>query len=114
MISEAAKGDAIPEYTKALEELDKFNKDLLNIAVDAELISQKTMDKLLAARKHYVPLYRDMSIDDNFLSRSGGGGVAVKRQLRATVPIGFKEGELPLRNLFDNYIENINSILTAS
>ena len=29
------------------------------------------------------------------------------------MPIGFKEGELPL-NLFDNYIENINSILTAS
>ena len=114
MISEAAKGDAIPEYAKALEELDKFNRDLLNIAVDAELISQKTMDKLLAARKHYVPLYRDMSIDDNFLSRSGGGGVAVKRQLRAVMPIGFKEGELPLRNLFDNYIENINSILTAS
>ena len=111
---DAKMGDAIPEYQAALKELDRFNRELIDLAVDAELISRKTADKLLNARKHYVPLYRDMSIDENFVSRARGGGVAVKRKLEAKVPIGFGKDQLPLRNLFDNYVENINSIITAS
>ena len=111
---DALKGDAIPEYQEALTKLDTFNRELIDLAVDAEIISRKTADKLLAARKHYVPLYRDMSIDDSFLSRARGGGVAVKRKLEAKVPIGFGKDQLPLRNLFDNYVENVNSIITAS
>lgn len=111
---DAKMGDAIPEYQAALKELDRFNRELVDLAVDAELISRKTADKLLNARKHYVPLYRDMSIDDNFVSRARGGGVAVKRKLEAKVPIGFGKDQLPLKNLFDNYVENINSIITAS
>ena len=111
---DAKMGDAIPEYQAALKELDRFNRELIDLAVDAELISRKTADKLLNARKHYVPLYRDMSVDENFVSRARGGGVAVKRKLEAKVPIGFGKDQLPLRNLFDNYVENINSIITAS
>ena len=111
---DALKGDAIPEYKLALSKLDTFNKELIDLAVDAELISTKTANKLLNARKHYVPLYRDLSADDSFISRARGGGVAVKRKLEAKVPIGFGKDQLPLRNLFDNYVENINSIITAS
>jgi hypothetical protein len=111
---DAKKGDAIPEYQAALKGLDTFNRELIDLAVDAQLISRETADKLLAARKHYVPLYRDMSADDSFLSRARGGGVAVKRKLEAKVPIGFDKDQLPLKNLFDNYVENINSIITAS
>jgi len=111
---DARIGDAIPEYQTALKEIDRFNRELVDIAVDAQLISRETADKLLAARKHYVPLYRDMSLDDSFLSRARGGGTAVKRKLEAKVPIGFGKDQLPLKNLFDNYVENINSIITAS
>lgn len=111
---EVTKGDSIPEYAQALEKMNQFNSDLLDFAVDAGLITPLEKARLIKSRMPYVPLYRDMSVEDMFVKKSKGGGSAVKKQLKGKVPIGFNKGELPLRNLFDNYVENINSILTTS
>jgi len=113
-LADIKKGDAIPEYKKALAEMNQFNSDLLDFAVDAQIISPKQKAKLIAARMPYVPLYRDMSVDELLVAKAKGGGSAVKREFKGDVPIGFAEGELPLRNVFDNYVENINSIINTS
>ena len=107
----AAKGDAKPNYVQSLNAMEQFNKDLLQIAVDAQLINSKEMARLLAKRKHYLPLYRDFGDDDLVLKKIGASKFA---PLKAKVPIGKGKGELPLANLFDNYMENIQGIINAS
>jgi len=115
LLAEAKKGDLIPEYTNAMNALNEFNSQLLDFAVDAGLITSTRKTQLIKARMPYVPLYRDLTSDEHLVNLARGGGSAVKRKAKFS-PIGFdtKAGELPLRNLFDNYIENINSIITTS
>lgn len=115
LLAEAKKGDLIPEYTNAMNALNEFNSQLLDFAVDAGLITSARKAELIKARMPYVPLYRDLTSDEHLVNLARGGGSAVKRKAKFS-PIGFdtKAGELPLRNLFDNYIENINSIITTS
>lgn len=108
----ASDGDANVAYVKTLNDIDRFNRELLQIAVDSEVISAKTMTNLLAKRKHYLPLYRDLSSDELFAAKAGGNKLKVA--LRGKVPIGTKEGELPLSNFFDNYIENVNGIISSA
>ena len=107
----AKKGDADSNYVKTLKELDRFNKDLLQIAVDSQLISAKTMAKLIAKRKPYMPLYRDISMDEMLMKKAGGGKLMTGLK---GYPIGKGEGELPLAPFFDNYIENVEGIITSS
>ena len=108
----ASDGDANSAYVNALDDMDRFNRELLQIAVDAEMISSKQMTNLLAKRRHYLPLYRDLSSDELFAAKAGGNKLRVA--LRGKVPIGTKEGELPLSNFFDNYIENVSGIISSS
>ena len=108
----ATDGDKNANYVKTLNEMDQFNKDLLQIAVDAQLISQKTMNNLLTKRKHYLPLYRDLSDDALLMKKTGSN--KLRMPLKAKVPIGTGKDELPLANFFDNYIENVQGIITAS
>ena len=104
------EGDTNINYAKTLKELDRFNKDLLQVAVDAQLISAKTMTKLIAKRKPYMPLYRDVSMDELLVNKAGGGKMVALKGY----PIGKEEGALPLSNFFDNYIENVEGIITSS
>ena len=115
LLEEAKKGDLIPEYKSAMSSLNEFNSQLLDFAVDAGLITSARKAELIKARMPYVPLYRDLTSDEHLVNLARGGGSAVNRSAKFS-PIGFdaKAGELPLRNLFDNYIENINSIITTS
>jgi len=115
LLAEAKKGDLITEYKNAMSSLNEFNSQLLDFAVDAGLITSARKAKLIKARMPYVPLYRDLTSDEHLVNLARGGGSAVNRKAKFS-PIGFdaKAGELPLRNLFDNYIENINSIITTS
>ena len=115
LLAEAKKGDLIPEYKSAMNSLNEFNSQLLDFAVDAGLITSARKAKLIKARMPYVPLYRDLTTDEHLVNLARGGGSAVNRKAKFS-PIGFdaKAGELPLRNLFDNYVENINSIITTS
>tara|TARA_R110000765_G_scaffold156342_1_gene259274 strand:- start:564 stop:4412 length:3849 start_codon:yes stop_codon:yes gene_type:complete len=108
----ADAGDLKPNYVKTLSAMDEFNKDLLQIAVDSGLITQTKMLELLAKRPHYLPLYRDLSNDELFLKRTGGNKLRVP--LKAEVPIGMGPDELPLSNFFDNYVENVSSIISSS
>ena len=108
----ADAGDLKPNYVKTLNAMDTFNKDLLQIAVDSGLITKTKMLELLAKRPHYLPLYRDLSNDELFLKRTGGNKLRVP--LKAEVPIGTGADELPLSNFFDNYVENVSSIISSS
>ena len=112
MTKDVKRGDAIPEYRAALEKMNQFNSELLDFAVDAQILSPALKQQLLDARMPYVPLYRDLSVDEIF-QVSARGGSKLRKRLRGA-PIGFGKGELPLKNLFDNYLENINSIITTS
>ena len=115
LLTETKKGDLIPEYQNAMNALNEFNSQLLDFAVDAGLITAARKAELIKARMPYVPLYRDLTTDEHLVNLARGGGSAVKRKAKFA-PIGFdpKAGELPLRNLFDNYVENINSIISTS
>ena len=108
----AKKGDTKVDYQQTLKELDRFNEDLLQIAKDAQLISQKTMTNLLKKRKPYMPLYRDLSSESLVGLKSGGGNKFLTAKFK--VPVGKAEGELPFSNFFDNYIENINGIIGSA
>ena len=108
----AKQGEAKAGYQATLKELDRFNKDLLQVAVDAQLISPKTMASLIKKRKPYMPLYRDFSSESLVAAKGGGGNKFL--QLKAKVPVGTEKGELPFRNFFDNYIENVNGIISSS
>ena len=108
----ADAGDRKANYVTTLNEMDRFNKDLLQVAVDTQLISQKMMTELLTKRKHYMPLYRDLSDDALLMKKTGSN--KLRMPLKARVPVGTEKGELPLANFFDNYIENVQGIITAS
>lgn len=108
----AKKGDSKTNYVTTLKAMDEFNSDLLDIAVDAQMITKTQKEKLLKERKHYLPLYRDLSEDELLIKRTGSN--KLRAPLRAKIPVGKGEGELPFANFFDNYVENIQSIITSS
>jgi len=110
--ADAIAGDKKTSYQNALAELNRFNEDLLQIAVDSQLISAKTMASLIKKRKPYMPLYRDFSSDE-LLANKAGAGNKLRARLKGA-PVGRKEGELPFANFFDNYIENVNGIITSA
>ena len=101
-------GDKKASYKKTLSELNRFNEDLLQVAVDTQLISAKTMANLIKKRKPYMPLYRDLSSDSLLASKAGAGN-----KLRAKLK-GAPVSELPFANFFDNYIENVNGIISSA
>ena len=105
-------GDKKTSYQNTLNELNRFNEDLLQIAVDAELINAKTMASLIKKRKPYMPLYRDLSSDDLLAIKSGAGN-KLRVKLKGA-PVGRGEGELPFANFFDNYIDNVNGIISSA
>ena len=105
-------GDKKTSYKNTLNELNRFNEDLLQIAVDAELISAKTMASLIKKRKPYMPLYRDLSPEEILGSKAGAGN-KLRVKLKGA-PVGRGEGELPFANFFDNYIDNVNGIISSA
>lgn len=106
------EGDQNPNYVNALQDFKEFNSHLLDIAVDSQLISPGDKARFLANREHYLPFYRDMSNNELFSRKSGAS--KLRKSLKANVPIGSEEGALPLGNLFDNYIENVEGIISSS
>ena len=106
------EGDQNPNYVNALKDFKEFNSQLLDIAVDSQLISPGDKARFLANREHYLPFYRDMSNNELFSRKSGAS--KLRKSLKANVPIGSEEGALPLGNLFDNYIENVEGIISSS
>ena len=113
LLKDVKKGDAIPQFQSAMKDINEFNKDLLQFAVDAQILSKEGMEQLLKFRMPYIPFYRDFDADGLFAVRSGGAKSVLKRKIKGA-PVGFDEGELPFKNLFNNYIENINNIITTS
>jgi len=107
----ASQGDVKEEYLKTLKEMDRFNSELLDFAVDTQMITRAQKALFISKRKHYLPLYRDLSDTELLIKRVGGNKLRVP--LKAKVPVGKGEGELPFSNFFDNYVENVQSIIST-
>jgi len=105
-------GDAKASYQKTLNELNRFNEELLQVAVDAQLISAKTMASLIKKRKPYMPLYRDLSSEELIANKAGAGN-KLRAKLKG-VAVGTGKDELPFSNFFDNYIDNVNGIISSA
>ena len=108
----AKQGDAKEEYVKTLKEMDRFNSELLDFAVDTQMITATQKALFLKNRKHFLPLYRDLSDTELLLKRVGGGN-KLRVSFTASVPVGTGKGELPFSNFFDNYVENVQSIIST-
>ena len=108
----AKQGDLKEEYLRTLKEMDRFNSELLDFAVDTQMITKAQKELFLKKRKHYLPLYRDLS-DTELLVKRGGGSNKLRAPLKAKIPVGTREGELPFSNFFDNYVENVQSIIST-
>ena len=108
----AKKGDVKENYVRTLKEMDRFNSELLDFAVDTQMITKTQKALFLEKRKHYLPLYRDISDTELLLKRAGGSN-KLRAPLKAKVPVGTGKGELPFSNFFDNYVENIQSIIST-
>ena len=107
----AKQGDIKEEYLRTLKEMDRFNSDLLDFAVDTQMITKAQKALFLEKRKHYLPLYRDLSDTELLIKRTGGN--KLRAPLKAKIPVGTREGELPFSNFFDNYVENVQSIIST-
>ena len=107
----AKQGDIKEEYLRTLKEMDRFNSDLLDFAVDTQMITKAQKALFISKRKHYLPLYRDLSDTELLLKRVGGN--KLRAPLKAKIPVGKGEGELPFSNFFDNYVENVQSIIST-
>ena len=75
------------------------------------MITRAQKALFISKRKHYLPLYRDLSDTELLIKRVGGNKLRVP--LEAKVPIGKGKDELPLSNFFDNYVENVQSIIST-
>ena len=111
-INIAKQGDAKEAYVKTLKEMDRFNSELLDFAVDTQMITATQKALFLKNRKHFLPLYRDLS-DTELLFKRTGGGNKLRVSFTASVPVGKGKGELPFSNFFDNYVENVQSIIST-
>ena len=107
----AKQGDVKENYVRTLRAMDDFNSDLLDFAVDTQMITRKQKADFIKNRKHYLPLYRDLSDTELLLNRTGSSKLRVP--LTAKVPVGKGEGQLPFSNFFDNYVENVQGIISA-
>ena len=107
----AKQGDVKVEYLRTLKEMDRFNSELLDFAVDTQMITKAQKALFLEKRKHYLPLYRDISDSELLIKRTGGN--KLRAPLKAKIPVGKGEGELPFSNFFDNYVENVQSIIST-
>ena len=110
-INIAKQGDAKEAYVKTLKEMDRFNSELLDFAVDTQMITATQKTLFLKNRKHFLPLYRDLSDTELLFKRTGGNKLRVP--FKASVPVGTGKGELPFSNFFDNYVENVQSIIST-
>ena len=107
----AKQGDVKENYLRTLKEMERFNSELLDFAVDTQLITKAQKANFLKKRKHYLPLYRDLSDTELLVKRAGGN--KLRAPLKAKIPVGTAEGELPFSNFFDNYVENVQSIIST-
>ena len=107
----ASQGDVKEEYLRTLKEMDRFNSELLDFAVDTQMITKAQKALFISKRKHYLPLYRDLSDTELLIKRVGGN--KLRAPLKAKIPVGKGEGELPFSNFFDNYVENVQSIIST-
>ena len=70
------------------------------------------MASLIKKRKPYMPLYRDLSSEELIASKAGAGN-KLRAKLRG-VAVGTGKDELPFSNFFDNYIDNVNGIISSA
>jgi len=108
----ADAGDKKANYTRTLTAVKQFNDDLLQFAVDTNMITKATKEMLIKKRPHHIGLYRDVSDDELFLRKTGAN--KLRTPMKARVAIGKGEDQLPLANPFDNFLENVTGIITSS
>ena len=71
-----ADGDAIPEFAEASQRWNKWNENILRLAVAGQIIKKSDMDNFLKLYPNYVPMQRSFVIEGNHGMTATNGGVS--------------------------------------
>ena len=71
-----------PEFVKIAESIHGYSRNLLQMRVDAGLITQEQMDRMQELYPHYVPSYRDIDAGYGFVPVRGKGAMAISSTVK--------------------------------
>lgn len=71
-----------PEFVKLAESIHGYSRNLLQMRVDAGLITQEQMDRMQELYPHYVPSYRDIDSGYGFVPVRGKGAMAISSTVK--------------------------------
>lgn len=71
-----------PEFVKLAESIHGYSRNLLQMRVDAGLITQEQMDRMQELYPHYVPSYRDIDAGYGFVPVRGKGAMAISSTVK--------------------------------
>ncbi len=106
------EGDAIPEFVEASKRWNKWNENILRLAVAGQIIKKSDMDNFLKVYPNYVPMQRSFVIEGNHGMTATNGGDSTFVNLQSSVHALSENGSArPIKDPLTQAVLNMQAII---
>lgn len=107
-----ADGDAIPEFAEASQRWNKWNENILRLAVAGQIIKKSDMDNFLKLYPNYVPMQRSFVIEGNHGMTATNGGDSTFVNLQNSIHALTENGSTrPIKDPLTQAVLNMQAII---